>query len=68
LQSNNRGNIYGSRHQTLDNSSAAFWNFSFTEMAMFDLPANVDAALKISNRSTLAYVGHSEGTMQVHDP
>ncbi len=64
LQSNNRGNAYGLRHQTLANTSAAFWNFSFTEMAVFDLPANVHAALSISGRSTLAYIGHSEGTMQ----
>ena len=63
-QSNNRGNAYGLRHKTLSNTSAAFWNFSFTEMAAFDLPANVQAALSISGRGTLAYVGHSEGTMQ----
>ena len=64
LQSNNRGNIYGLRHKTLLNTSAAFWNFSFTEMAEYDLPANIGAALNISGRDTLAYVGHSEGTMQ----
>ncbi len=52
------------RHQTLANTSAAFWNFSFTEMAKYDLPANIDAALKISGRGRLSYVGHSEGTMQ----
>jgi pimeloyl-ACP methyl ester carboxylesterase len=63
-QSNNRGNAYGLRHKTLSNTSAAFWNFSFTEMAMFDLPANVQAVLSITGRSTLSYVGHSEGTMQ----
>jgi hypothetical protein len=64
MQSNNRGNAYGLRHQTLQNTSAAFWNFSFTEMAEHDLPSNIQAALSISGRSTLSYVGHSEGTMQ----
>ncbi len=28
------------------------------------MPANVEAALRISGRGSLAYVGHSEGTMQ----
>jgi pimeloyl-ACP methyl ester carboxylesterase len=63
-QSNNRGNAYGLRHKSLPNTSAAFWNFSFTEMAEYDLPSNIDAALNISGRQSLSYVGHSEGTMQ----
>jgi pimeloyl-ACP methyl ester carboxylesterase len=64
LQSNNRGNAYGLRHKTLTNASAAFWNFSFTEMAEYDLPSNIQAALNISGRDTLSYIGHSQGTMQ----
>lgn len=64
FMSNNRGNAYGHRHKTLSNTSAAFWNFSFAEMAEYDLPSNIQAALSISGRENLSYVGHSEGTMQ----
>ena len=40
---NSRGSKYSRMHTDLDpDTDAKFWNFSFIEMAMFDLPAMVD--------------------------
>ena len=36
---NNRGNKYGKDHVNLSTSDKAFWDFTFEEMATFDLPA-----------------------------
>jgi pimeloyl-ACP methyl ester carboxylesterase len=51
--SNSRGNTY---------SPPKHWQFSFDDMAEFDIPATVDFVLAQSNASSLAYVGHSQGT------
>eukprot|EP00927_Polykrikos_kofoidii_P054365 TRINITY_DN48790_c0_g1_i1.p1 TRINITY_DN48790_c0_g1~~TRINITY_DN48790_c0_g1_i1.p1 ORF type:complete len:434 (-),score=69.29 TRINITY_DN48790_c0_g1_i1:65-1333(-) len=61
---NNRGNMFGVNHTTLSVDSAAFWEFTWDEMALWDLPANVDYVLKATGRSSVSYVGHSQGTIQ----
>ncbi|KYR00533.1 carboxylic ester hydrolase [Tieghemostelium lacteum] len=61
---NNRGNEYSTNHTTLSNSSKEFWEFSYDEMGLYDLPATVDYILDQTSQSTITYVGHSEGTMQ----
>merc|ERR1719436_1935526 len=43
---NNRGNKYSRAHQWLDVDSDAFWNFTWDDMAMSDLPAEIDYVLK----------------------
>ncbi|XP_057312925.1 gastric triacylglycerol lipase-like [Hydractinia symbiolongicarpus] len=60
---NSRGNTYSKRHVNLTTDDPKFWDFSFNEMAQFDLPASLNYALKISNTSQLYYTGHSQGTM-----
>ena len=40
-----------------------FWDHSFYEMALFDLPAEIDYVLKNTASKRLHYVGHSMGTM-----
>jgi pimeloyl-ACP methyl ester carboxylesterase len=40
-----------------------FWNFSFDEIALYDLPAMVNYILDKTNQSKLFYVGHSQGNM-----
>lgn len=70
---NARGNTYSKRHVRLRNDDAEFWNFSWHEMALFDIPAEIDYIYKIrtmehlqvnrvSDCSNLLYVGHSMGT------
>ena len=39
------------------------FDFSFDEMAKYDLPAMLEHALKTSGQKDLYYVGHSQGTM-----
>jgi len=61
---NFRGNDYSRRHKSLDpkTSPADFWNFSFDEHGTYDLPAMIDAALRVSGADRLhRYVGHSMG-------
>jgi lysosomal acid lipase/cholesteryl ester hydrolase len=40
--SNLRGNTYSRHHVELSNSDKEFWDFSFHEMAIYDLPAEID--------------------------
>ena len=39
---NNRGNAYSREHVNYNVDDKEFWDFSFHEMAIYDLPANVD--------------------------
>lgn len=73
---NARGNTYSKRHVRLRNDDSEFWDFSWHEMAEFDIPAEIDYVYKIrglenpaayagangSQVYDLLYVGHSMGT------
>lgn len=61
---NNRGNTYSTNHTTLDTKSAAFWNFTWDEMALLDLPTHLGYVLNTTGAAKLSYVGHSQGTIQ----
>uniref|UniRef100_A0A8C3H212 Uncharacterized protein n=1 Tax=Corvus moneduloides TaxID=1196302 RepID=A0A8C3H212_CORMO len=58
---NNRGNSWSRRHLNLSIASEEFWDFSFHEMAMYDLPAMVDFILMQTEQERLFYVGHAQG-------
>jgi len=62
---NIRGNTYSKGHQSYKPDSKEFWDFSFDEMAKYDLPAMIDYALEHSGQKQLYYVGHSQGTMMI---
>lgn len=49
-------------HVALDPSMPAFWQFSWDEMAAYDVPAVVDFVRNATGSATVAYVGHSQGT------
>lgn len=61
---NSRGNVYSTRHQTLNPDTTAFWDFSWDDMAKYDLPAMVSYVLAQTGAKTLTYIGHSQGTIQ----
>lgn len=60
---NMRGNRYGLRHKHLKSNQSEFWDFSWSDMARYDLTALVDYILKTTLQKELIYVGHSQGTM-----
>lgn len=39
---NARGNTYSRHHINMSNNDAKYWDFSWHEMAEFDLPAEID--------------------------
>lgn len=49
--SNSRGNGYSRNHTTLSPAEGPYWNFSWDEMAMYDLPAVVSHVLDRSSVS-----------------
>ncbi|XP_055918939.1 lipase 1-like [Eupeodes corollae] len=60
---NARGNRYSRNHTTLNpDTDTAFWNFSWHEIAVFDIPAMIDFILRNTDSEKLMYVGHSQGT------
>ena len=40
--SNFRGTRYSLEHETLDNTTLEYWNFSFTELGLYDVPAVIE--------------------------
>ncbi|KDR15393.1 lipase 3-like [Zootermopsis nevadensis] len=58
---NSRGNVYSSKHQTLTSKQKLFWNFSWHEMGVYDLPAVIDYVLASTSQKDLYYIGHSMG-------
>uniref|UniRef100_A0AAG5CT72 Partial AB-hydrolase lipase domain-containing protein n=1 Tax=Anopheles atroparvus TaxID=41427 RepID=A0AAG5CT72_ANOAO len=68
---NARGNTYSRKHVSFSSDETAFWDFSWHEMAMYDIPAEIDYLYGIRelerNDTTrnLLYVGHSMGTTMI---
>ena len=60
---NVRGNKYSRHHVGLSPDNKKFWEFSFDEMAEFDVPATIDFVLRTTEKAKLDYVGHSQGTV-----
>ncbi|XP_059057611.1 lipase 3-like, partial [Achroia grisella] len=59
---NARGNKHSRRHVSLQPSEALFWDFSWHEIGVYDLPAMIDYTLKVTKKTSLQYIGHSQGT------
>ncbi|CAG5074853.1 Similar to Lip3: Lipase 3 (Drosophila melanogaster) [Cotesia congregata] len=61
---NNRGNLYSRHHREILSTNRTFWDFSFHELGIYDLPAMIDYILEVTSRYKLLYIGHSQGTTQ----
>ncbi|EGT30719.1 hypothetical protein CAEBREN_12418 [Caenorhabditis brenneri] len=60
---NMRGNTYCEKHKNLKPSSSKFWQWSWDEMASYDLPAMINKVLEVTGEKNLYYMGHSQGTL-----
>ncbi|XP_045772385.1 lipase 1-like [Maniola jurtina] len=59
---NVRGNRYARRHVYLDpDGDLEFWDFSFHEYGIYDLPAIIDFILEQTGEKNLSAIGHSQG-------
>lgn len=61
---NSRGNAFSRNHTGFDPETAAFWAFTFDDMADYDLPALAAAVRAATGRPRLALVAHSQGSTQ----
>ncbi|PZC75638.1 hypothetical protein B5X24_HaOG200558, partial [Helicoverpa armigera] len=59
---NARGNKYSLAHASMNSTQSEFWDFSWEEIALYDLPAMIDYILNRTKQDSLYYVGHSQGT------
>ncbi|KAF2365993.1 AB-hydrolase lipase domain [Trinorchestia longiramus] len=59
---NCRGNQYSRVHESLDVEGAEYWNFSWDQIAAFDVPAEIDYVLNVTGQEQVNYVGFSMGT------
>ncbi|KAG5861914.1 hypothetical protein JTB14_032103 [Gonioctena quinquepunctata] len=63
---NNRGNTWSRNHMTLDPNEDVqqFWDFSFEDCGIYDLPAKIDYIIGKTGQDKIFYIGHSQGTAQ----
>ncbi|XP_029176125.1 uncharacterized protein LOC114944406 isoform X2 [Nylanderia fulva] len=59
---NFRGNTYSRAHISLSPLELKFWDFSFHEMGIYDLPAMIKFITNMKSQPLHTYVGHSMGT------
>uniref|UniRef100_A0A1B6GJH8 Lipase n=1 Tax=Cuerna arida TaxID=1464854 RepID=A0A1B6GJH8_9HEMI len=57
-----RGNHYSRNHVKYNTSQSEYWDFSFHEAGMYDLPAFINTILNYTGSEQIHYVGHSMGT------
>lgn len=62
---NNRGNDFSKQHVKYKTDSKEFWNFTYDQMARYDVYNTINYILNFTNHTKVAYVGHSEGTIQM---
>ena len=63
---NSRGNTFSRNHTKLKPFlNKQFWNFTFDDMATFDVVANIRYALNVSAKATLSFVGWSQGSTEM---
>lgn len=58
---NTRGNCYSKEHMYYKYGEKRYWDFSWHEVGIYDIPAMVNFILKRTGSSQLIHVGHSMG-------
>ena len=64
---NNRGSIFSNEHETFDwiEDEQEYWDFSFPELGIYDLPALISTVLEETDGKKIRYIGTSLGTTQL---
>lgn len=63
---NDRGTRHSAEHDNRETMSLAeYWDFDFTDMAIYDIPVQVELILRESGMDKVTYVGYSQGTAQM---
>uniref|UniRef100_T1L5S7 Partial AB-hydrolase lipase domain-containing protein n=1 Tax=Tetranychus urticae TaxID=32264 RepID=T1L5S7_TETUR len=69
---NVRGTSYSTNHTHIDPKDPEFWNFTFYEIAIYDVTATVEHIKKVtrfgkytSECNKIIIIGHSQGTIQI---
>ncbi|XP_027199870.2 lysosomal acid lipase/cholesteryl ester hydrolase-like [Dermatophagoides pteronyssinus] len=62
---NYRGSFYSKNHTTLDIHSTEFWSFSMDNMIEEDLKSSIDYIRHLTNRTSIGYIGHSQGSFMM---
>nr|CAD7445002.1 unnamed protein product [Timema bartmani] len=58
---NSRGNYYSRKHVNMTKSDPKFWDFSWHDMGVHDIPAVIDYILDHTGHKDLFFIGHSMG-------
>ncbi|CAG9771584.1 unnamed protein product [Ceutorhynchus assimilis] len=56
-----RGCVYSLKHEFLTSKDAKYWDFSFHEIAYYDIPAYMDHIRNVTGNEKLSFIGHSMG-------
>lgn len=59
---NARGNKHSRHHEHLKPTDGSFWDFSWHEIGLYDLPSMIDYILNKTGNEKVIYIGHSQGT------
>ncbi|XP_070157969.1 uncharacterized protein [Polyergus mexicanus] len=59
---NFRGNTYSRAHISLSPSNSTFWDFSFNELGIYDLPTMITFITNMRSQPLHTYIGHSMGS------
>ncbi|KAG5867820.1 hypothetical protein JTB14_016821 [Gonioctena quinquepunctata] len=60
---NARGSWHSRKHRTMNpDKDKEFWQFTWHEIGVYDIPATIDYILNTTNSSALHYIGHSQGS------
>jgi len=56
---NSRGTVFSNSHVNYTIKDAQYWNFTFHEMGLYDVPANIQYILSETGFDQVVYFGHS---------
>ncbi|CAH1370512.1 unnamed protein product [Tenebrio molitor] len=59
---NQRGTLFSEDHTNSSISNFDYWNFSFHEVAVYDIPSQIDLMKRVTKSSNIIFIGHSQGS------